>query len=171
MPHLCVKCLPEFNVIIMFHQQLVWHCINKLMCSHFLLLHICYIVLPRKINVKVKFLSQVIFVCFWVWKCMLMKLKQKKKKNYPSYKINSNISLCEVFGWNPAPLWNFQFNLTISINMSAGLEDLIPWEYRITMHGVSMDICSATTHFDVTCENSCLSVLFPARDVSPAKCP
>ena len=58
--------------------------------------------------------------------------------------------------------------------MSPGLQDLIPWEFRITMHEVSMDICSGTTHFDVACEDSCLSVLFPARDVSPvspAKCP
>ena len=33
------------------------------------------------------------------------------------------------------------------------------------------DICSRTTHFDVACKDSCLSVLFPARDVSTAKCP
>ena len=55
--------------------------------------------------------------------------------------------------------------------MSAGLQDLISWEFRITMHEVSMDICSGAIHFDVACEDSCLSVLFPARDVSPAKCP
>ena len=55
--------------------------------------------------------------------------------------------------------------------MSAGFEDLIPWEFRITMHGVSMDICSGTTQFDVASENSRLSFLLPARDVSPAKSP
>ena len=53
------------------------------------------------------------------------------------------------FWLKPPPLQNFQFNLKISLNMSAGLQDLIPWEFRITMHGVSMDICSGTTHFDV----------------------
>ena len=31
-----------------------------------------------------------------------------------------------VFGWSPPPLQNFQFNLKISLNMSAGLQDLIP---------------------------------------------
>ena len=34
-----------------------------------------------------------------------------------------------------------------------------------------MDICSGTTHFAVAREDSHLSFLFPARDVSPAKCP
>ena len=75
------------------------------------------------------------------------------------------------FWLKPPPLQNFQFNLKISLNMSAGFEDLIPWEFRITMHGVSMDICSGTTQFDVACENSRLSFLLPARDVSPAKSP
>ena len=55
--------------------------------------------------------------------------------------------------------------------MSAGVQDLIRWEFRITMHGGSMDICSGTTHFDVAGEDSCLSALFPASDVSTAKCP
>lgn len=55
--------------------------------------------------------------------------------------------------------------------MSAGLQDLIPWEFRITMHGVNMDTCSGTTHFDVAWEDSHLSFLLPARDASPAKCP
>ena len=75
------------------------------------------------------------------------------------------------FWLKPLPLQNFQFNLKISLNMSAGLQDLIPWEFRITMHGVSMDICSGTTHFDLACEDSRLSFLLPSRDVSPAKCP
>ena len=34
-----------------------------------------------------------------------------------------------------------------------------------------MDICSETTHFAVACEDSHLSFLFTAGDVSPAKCP
>ena len=34
-------------------------------------------------DVVVNFLSQVIFFfCFWLWQCLLMKLKQKKNKNY-----------------------------------------------------------------------------------------
>ena len=34
------------------------------------------------------------------------------------------------------PLSPFQFNVTISLNMSAGPQDLIPWEFRIIKHGV-----------------------------------
>ena len=68
----------------------------------------------------------------------------------------------------PSP---FQFNVTISLNMSAVLQDLIPWEFRIIKHGVSMDICSGTTHFAVACEDTHLSFLLPVRNVSPAKCP
>ena len=34
------------------------------------------------------------FFCFWVWQCMLMKLKQRKiNKNYLRWKINYNINI------------------------------------------------------------------------------
>ena len=48
-----------------------------------------------KIYVLVNFLSQVIlvFLLFWVWKCMLMKLKQKKKKNNQRKKLTTTYIL------------------------------------------------------------------------------
>ena len=46
-----------------------------------------------KIYVVVNFLPQVIsvFLLFWVWYCMLMKVKQKKNKKYLRQKFNFNI--------------------------------------------------------------------------------
>ena len=51
------------------------------MCS-FLLLHICYIVLPKKINVIIKFLSQVIFVMFLGMEMYANEVETKEKENY-----------------------------------------------------------------------------------------
>ena len=57
-------------------------------------------------------------------------VETKKKEKLPELKNKQEHIPMWGFWLKPPPLQNFQFNLKISLNMSAGLQDLIPWEFN-----------------------------------------